>query len=226
MQTYIRGLRAFLTWCFNEEYITENIPVRFKLPKAQRKTVDVLTDEEIKRLLDSFNLKTMTGARNYAICALMLDSGLRLDEVVTLETGNVYISAGYAIVNGKGNKQRTVPLGLNSKRALIRYMGRVPPQAPKTPLFVKDTLIPLQQSTVKQLFRKLKTRAGIPRLRPHLLRHSFATRYLDNGGDIYSLQQILGHTSLEMVKRYVHLIPRKTVVCFPQFSPLDNLSRK
>jgi len=225
-QTYIRALRAFLTWCFNEGYTAENIPARFKLPKAQRKAIDVLTDDEVKRLFACFNLRTMTGARNYAICALMLDSGLRLNEAVTLLACNVHLAEGYAIVDGKGNKQRIVPLGLHSKRALIRYLGRVPPQAQGTPLFVKDTLIPLQQSTVKQLFRKLKTRAGIPRLRPHLLRHSFATRYLENGGDIYSLQQILGHTSLEMVKRYVHLIPQKTIVCFPQFSPLDNLLKK
>jgi len=225
VQTYIRALRAFLTWCFNEGYLPESIPARFKLPKAQRKTIDVLTDEEIRRLFACFDLRTMTGARNYAICALMLDSGLRLNEVVTLPIGAVHVSEGYAIVDGKGNKQRLVPLGLQSKRALIRYMGRVPQGEQRTPLFVKDTLTPLQQSTVKQLFRKLKTRAGIPRLRPHLLRHSFATRYLENGGDIYSLQQILGHTSLEMVKRYVHQIPQKIVVCFPQFSPLDNLMK-
>jgi len=226
VQTYVRGLRAFLSWCFSEGYIAENIQARFKLPKAQRKTIDVLTDDEVKRLFACFNLHKLTGARDYAICALMLDSGLRLNEVVTLPRDGLHIAEGYCIVNGKGNKQRMVPLGLQSKRALIRYMGRVPPCSIETPLFVKDTLIPLQQSTVKQLFRKLKIRANIPRLRPHLLRHSFATRYLEHGGDIYSLQQILGHTSLEMVKRYVHLIPQKTIVCFPQFSPLDNLNKK
>jgi integrase/recombinase XerC/integrase/recombinase XerD len=219
-------LRVFLTWCFNEGYATENIPARFKLPKAQRKTIDVLTDDEVRRLFACFDLHTMTGARNYAICVLMLDSGLRLNEVVTLPIGAVHVLEGYVIVDGKGNKQRLVPLGLQSKRALIRYMGRVPQGEQKAPLFVKDNLIPLQQSTITQLFRKLKTRANIPRLHPHLLRHSFATRYLENGGDIYSLQQILGHTSLEMVKKYVHLIPSKTVVCFPQFSPLDNLAKK
>ena len=225
-QTYLRALRAFLTWCYHEGYMTENIPARFKLPKAQRKTIDVLTDDEVRRLFACFNLRTMTGARNYAICALMLDSGLRLNEVVTLQADAVHVAEGYAIVNGKGNKQRLVPLGLQSKRALIRYMGRVPVCSLETLFVQKDNTIPLQQSTVKQLFRKLKIRAGISRLRPHLLRHSFATRYLENGGDIYSLQQILGHTSLEMVKKYVHLIPSKTVVCFPQFSPLDNLAKK
>jgi len=185
----------------------------------------VLTDEEIRRLFSCFDLHTMTGARNYAICALMLDSGLRLNEVVSLEAGSVHVAEGYAIVNGKGNKQRMVPLGLQSKRALLRYMGRVPQRCLKTGLFVKDEQTPIKQSTIEQLFRVLKIRAGIPRLRPHLLRHSFATRYLENGGDVYSLQQILGHTSLDMVRRYVHQIPQKTIVCFPQFSPLDNLMK-
>ena len=164
--------------------------------------------------------------RNYCIVALMLDSGLRLNEVVTLRRDKIHIAEGYAIVNGKGNKERFVPLGLNSKRALLRYCSIVPATNIETPLFVKDTLIPINQSTVKQLFRRLKVQADIPRLHPHLLRHSFATRYLENGGDIYSLQLILGHTSLEMVKKYVHLIPSKTVVNFAFLSPLDNALKK
>lgn len=105
--------------------------------------------------------------------------------------------------------ERFVPLGLNSKRALLRYCSIVPATNIETPLFVKDTLIPINQSTVKQLFRRLKVQADIPRLHPHLLRHSFATRYLENGGDIYSLQLILGHTSLEMVKSMCTWFPQK-----------------
>ena len=226
IQTYIRAIRAFLSWCYTEGYIAENIPARFKLPKAQRKTIDVLTEGEIKRLMACFDTRDRIGLRNYCICALMLDSGLRLNEVVTLESGNVHIAEGYIIVNGKGDKQRIVPLGLQSKKSLIRYCASTPKRAEKTPLFEKDTLTPLKQSTVKQLFRKLKIKADIPRLRPHLLRHSFATRYLENGGDIYSLQMILGHTSLEMVKRYVHLTSAKTVVNFARFSPLDNILKQ
>lgn len=164
--------------------------------------------------------------RNYCIVALMLDCGLRLNEVVTLRRDKIHIVEGYMIINGKGNKERFVPLGLNSKKALLRYVSLIPSSCTETLLFVKDTLIPINQSTVKQLFRKLKTRSNIPRLRPHLLRHTFATRYLENGGDIYSLQLILGHTSLEMVKKYVHLIPSKTTVNFCSLSPLDTALKK
>ncbi len=223
IQSYIRALRAFLSWCYSEGYIESNIPEHFKLPKAKRKTIDVLTDDEIQRLFSCLSGKDFYNIRNYCIVALMLDSGLRLNEVVTLERDKIHISEGYIIVIGKGNKERIVPLGLNSRKALLRYMALVPNLDSKTPFFVKDTLTPLQQSTVKQLFRRLKIEASIPRLRPHLLRHTFATRYLENGGDIYSLQLILGHTSLEMVKKYVHLTNAKTAVNFPNFSPLDKL---
>ena len=123
----------------------ENIPARFKLPKAQRKAIDVLTDAEVRRLFSCFNLRTMTGARDYAICALMIDSGLRLNEVVTLQAGAVHVSEGYAIVNGKGNKQRIVPLGLITKKALIRYMGRLPAIEHQTPLFVRHPDSPAGQ---------------------------------------------------------------------------------
>mgnify|MGYP004629948925 FL=1 len=226
VQTYIRALRAFLSWCYLEGYIPENIPKKFRLPKAQKKKIDILTDSEVEQLFRCLSGRDFISIRNYCIVALMIDSGLRLNEVVTIRRDKIHIAEGYAIVNGKGNKERFVPLGLNSKRALLRYCAIVPNKEKETPLFVKDTLIPIKESTVKQLFRKLKSRSGIPRLHPHLLRHTFATRYIERGGDIYSLQSILGHTSLEMVKKYVHLIPSKTVVNFAFLSPLDNALKK
>lgn len=226
VQTYIRALRAFLSWCYLEGYISENIPKKFRLPKAQKKKINILTDSEVEQLFRCLSGRDFISIRNYCIVALMIDSGLRLNEVVTIRRDKIHIAEGYAIVNGKGNKERFVPLGLNSKRALLRYCAIVPNKEKETPLFVKDTLIPIKESTVKQLFRKLKSRSGIPRLHPHLLRHTFATRYIERGGDIYSLQSILGHTSLEMVKKYVHLIPSKTVVNFAFLSPLDNALKK
>lgn len=200
-----------------------NLSEKFRLPKAQRKVIDILTDEESRRLMASFNLRYLLQLRNYCICALMLDSGLRMDEAATLDLAFLHLAEGYTIVNGKGNKQRVVPLGLNTRKALLRYVNRRPGCAATSRVFLTSDLQPISDGTIKQMFRKLKKRVGIPRIRAHLLRHTFATRYLENGGDIYALQQILGHTSLEMVKRYVHSTHRKTVSKFSDFSPLDRL---
>lgn len=223
IQTYIRALRSFLTWCYQQEYIPVNLSEKFRLPKAQRKAIDVLTDSEVRRLLFCFNLRYLVHLRNYCMCSLMLDSGLRLHEVVTLTIEHTHLPEGYIIVDGKGNKQRVVPLGMNTRKFLFRYLSRRPGCASTDRVFLMSNLEPVTDATLRQMFRKLKKRSGIPRLRAHLLRHTFATRYLENGGDMYALQQILGHTSLEMVKKYVHSTTRKIVPKFPEFSPLDNL---
>lgn len=225
VQTYIRGLRSFLSWCFQQEYISVNLSEKFRLPKAQRKAVDVLTDSEIKQLFSCFNTRYYIQLRNLCICSLMLDSGLRLNEVVTLTMEHLRLSDGYVIVDGKGNKQRVVPLGLNTRKLLLRYTSRRPCCVVTDRVFLLSNLEPVSVTTLRQMFRKLKALSGIKRLRAHLLRHTFATRYLENGGDMYSLQQILGHTSLEMVKKYVHFTTRKMLPNFSKFSPLDNLSK-
>ena len=221
IQTYIRALRAFLRWCSDEEYLNVNWAEKFKLPKAKQKVIDVLTEREVKQILSCFNLRYLIQLRNYCICSLMLDSGLRLNEITTLVLERLYISEGYAIVDGKGNKQRVVPLGLHTRKMLLRYISRRPGCAKTDSLFLMSDLRPITDNTVHLMFQRLKQRSGIPRLRAHLLRHTFATRYLENGGDMYALQQILGHTSLEMVKRYVHTTTRKLIPTYADYSPMD-----
>lgn len=225
VQTYVRALRAFLSWCWRDGYISENLPERYRLPKAKKYAVDVLTDSEINTVLSCFDLKTDIGLRNYCICSLMLDSGLRLNEVATIDVNNMHIPDGFLIVDGKGNKQRIVPIGLNTKKHLMKYLSRRSDKIPHTAFFLQDEDIPINDNTIAQLFKRLKRRTKIPRLKAHLLRHTFATRYLENGGDIYSLQLILGHTSLEMVKRYVHTTPRKIIGRYSAFSPMDLLGK-
>lgn len=228
VQSYVRGLRAFLRWLYDSEYIDQNICIKFKLPKATRKVIDVLTEEEITLLFDSISGDNLHASRNRLIIALMLDCGLRLHEVVTLTVGSVHLKDRYIIVQqGKGDKQRVVPFGNFTHKLIERYLKLSSDMLPREALIIKvsdsDSHEPITDTTIKQLFRKLKTRTGIQRLKPHLLRHTFATRYLENGGNIYSLQAILGHTSLEMVKRYLHLANTRIRRDFSRFSPLDNL---
>ena len=230
IQSYVRGLRTFLRWLYNNNYIEENICDKFKLPKASRKVIDILSDKEIDDLLLSLSGNEWLTVRNRLIVALMLDSGLRLNEVVTLRSSAVHLKDRYLIVTGKGDKQRTVPFGSYTAQTLEDYLRLTQNARSDGFLIIKvsETLCgfePITQATIKNMFRRLKSRSGISRLYPHLLRHTFATRYLENGGNIYTLQAILGHSSLDMVKKYLHLASSRIRSDFPRFSPLDNIKR-
>ena len=230
VQTYIRALRAFLTWLYENEYHTQNIPARFKLPKAQRKIIDVLTDDEVRRLYRCLDERDPLDLRNLCILSLMLDSGLRRNEVVTALRSHLHSDERYLIVTGKGNKQRIVPFGSETARLLALYCDQNPGHLS---LLVKvsrpsagDAGQPITNNTIKMMFEDLKARTGISRIHAHLLRHTFATRYLENGGNIYGLQAILGHTSLEMCKRYLHLSSARICTDFAARSPLDCIKKE
>ncbi|NLN48440.1 MAG: tyrosine-type recombinase/integrase [Clostridiales bacterium] len=226
VQTYIRHTRAFIGWLENEGYV-ENLHSKFKLPKATKKIIEVLSDEEIEKVFKCFNERCSLGLRNILIIALMMDSGLRKNEIITLDCDNIHISQGVIKVKGKGQKERLVPMGVYAKRYLVKYLngGRILPDLESNRLIIDKDRKPITQNAIKMLFQRLKKKTGIKRLKPHLMRHTFATRYLINGGDIFSLQQILGHTSLEMVRRYMHLASSYTVRTFKRHSPLDNYYR-
>lgn len=232
IQSYVRGLRSFISWLFDNDYIDTDYCLKFKLPKAQRKVKDVLTDDEILKLLYHLSGSDWLSRRNYLICCLFLDCGLRLSELVSLKIDDVHLSERYLIVTGKGDKQRIVPFGQRCFESfkswfdlrVFRFHGG------HGFLFVQEHdsgfyYVPITYDTVKMLFRRLKQRVDIPRISPHLLRHTFATRYLENGGNIYALQAILGHSSLEIVKQYLHLANSRIRSDFTKFSPLDRLEQ-
>jgi len=224
LQTYIRQLRAYLSWLYEEGYIETNFVEKFRLPKAEKKLVSILTDEEIDKLLSKYKKNTEMSVRNACIIALMLDSGLRISEVVGLEYDNVFLTQNILKVYGKGHKERTVPIGIYTKKMLYKYMTnfRSMPEYDTKSLFINKNKEPLTYDSVKMLFSRLSKSLDIDRLHPHLLRHTFATQYLINGGDTFSLQQILGHTSLEMVRRYSHLASSHLLNTHRKYSPIDN----
>ncbi len=225
VQSYVRHLRAFLNWLYNSDLIETDFCRKFKLPKAKRPIVDVLTDSEISALFGAFQGDDFRNVRNRAILALFLDAGLRLNELVNIQRSMIHVPERYVIVDGKGNKQRAVPFGNQTRDLLLSYLS-VAPRSPALFLSTREedgVFVPMTEATVKMMFRRLK--AVVPRIYPHLLRHTFATRYLENGGNIYTLQMLLGHTSLEMVKRYLHLAQRKVLREFINYSPLDRFTQ-
>ncbi len=225
IQSYIRHIRAFMKWIFEEGYIDVDISIKIKLPKAPKKVIEILSEEEIELLYKSINEKTEFGLRNKCIISLMLDSGLRRNEAITLDIQNVHFTQNVIKVFGKGEKERIVPMGLYTKKLIFKYLNgyRPMPDYSTDKLFLSQEKMPVSVDVIKMLFFRLKKKTGIQRLNPHLLRHTFATRYLMNGGDAFSLQMILGHTSLEMTRKYSHLASSYTVKNFRNLSTLDKL---
>lgn len=229
VQCHVRALKAFSTWLYAEGHTDENRLKILKLPKAPVTIMEPLTTQEIEKITSSIDKKSRTGSRNYAIVATMLDSGLRASGVASISLGNLNIKDGFIKVTGKGNKERVVPIGEHVRRVLWSYIEKVRPE-PASPgfnnLFLTTDGQPLTVNTIKLLFTRMAKSSGVARLHAHLCRHTFAINYLLNGGDIFSLKEILGHTTLEMVAHYLHFTTSQITSQHHKFSPMDKLYGK
>jgi site-specific recombinase XerD len=209
------------------EGIIQNSPGKdLKPPKVSRKVVSTLSDKEIGAILNTFSISP-SDARNQTLFMVLLDTGLRIGELVNLKVDDVHMDEGYLKVMGKGKKERIVPIGNNAQRALQRYLFRFRPKsanALNNNVFLSNSSQPLTENSMKLMFSRLAHRSGVYRLHAHLCRHTFATRFLINGGDVFSLQQILGHSTLEMVRRYVNLASNHIAIQHQKYSPLDRLN--
>ena len=142
---------------------------------------------------------------------------------------DVHMDEGLLKVMGKGKKERIVPMGSNAQRALQRYLFRYRPKPLHLGInnaFLSVLGKPLTENSIKLIFSRLAKKSGVSRLHAHLCRHTFATRFLINGGDVFTLQQILGHSTLEMVSRYVNLAANHVLIQHQRFSPLDRLNMR
>ena len=224
---HVRTLRAFFGWLVDEGLTGENIANDLKPPKLVKKAVSTLSDAEIIAILRTLNLNNHCEARNLTIFMLLLDTGLRIGELVSLKMDDVNMNEGLLKVMGKGKKERIVPIGSNAQRALQRYLFRHRPKPAHSGIenvFLSVHGTPLTENGIKLTFARLAKQSGVHRLHAHLCRHTFATRFLINGGDVFSLQQILGHSTLEMVRHYVNLASSHIAIQHQKFSPLDRLN--
>jgi site-specific recombinase XerD len=218
---YVRGLKVFGNWCAAEELAEAKALRTLRRPRVPHKLVEPLTDDALRRLLDGASI------RDRAILLLFLDTGLRLSELAGLRIADLRPD-GSVKVMGKGARERIVPVGTTARQALARYLRALGTPEAAMDIFRSERGDgPLGARGVQQLFKRLKARAGIlGRCSPHSLRHTFARSYLVNGGDAFSLQRILGHATLDMVKRYVALADSDLATRHRLASPADRLLRQ
>jgi len=230
IQSKARALKAFSSWLCAEGYTTGNLLAGLKLPKVPIKMIEPLTPVEIEQLVSVQNPLTAIGSRNTAILVTLLDTGLRCSELSGLRLEDAHIQDGYLKVNGKGNKERFVPIGALGQKVLWRYVFHFRPE----PVSEQDDYLfltldggHLRPDAIKLLLSRWGKRAGVPRLHAHLCRHTYATAFLTHGcGDVFRLKQILGHNSLEMVNRYVHYASAQSMIQGAIGSPVDRLGIK
>jgi site-specific recombinase XerD len=210
IQSFARALRAFSSWLYEDGYSDTNVLRPLKPPKVQQKVVEVLSDAEIERLLAVFDRSDPYACRNYAIVFTMLDAGLRVTELLELTLANARLQEGFLKVLGKGNKERLIPIGRRCQDALHEWCDRFRPQFDDRDemacLFLNANGKRMTLRALEEMIGRAGKAARITGLHPHRLRHTFATRFLtEELGDTFQLQQLLGHTSLEMVRRYVSI---------------------
>ena len=226
---HVRAIRAFFSWLHREGYTSEHVLGKLKLPKVPQILIEPLTEVEVAAIFSAFDANTSAGARDICMITVMLDTGLRASEVTTLLTRDVHLDQGYMKVMGKGEKERIVPFGSASQKSLLKYFYHFRPDPVHSGIgnfFLTLDGYPMTYNALRLIMSRLMKRTGIERLHAHLFRHTFAVNYIVNGGDVFTLQQILGHTTLEMVRRYINLASSHVITQHRRFSPVDTMNMR
>ena len=176
-------------------------------------------------ILNTMDRSSVLSVRNSLIIVLCYDCGLRLSELIRLKVNDFDIENRVIRVTGKWNKQRNVPLTLTVKKYYKLYLQMTNSRV-KGNLFLTKDNKPIEKDCITTMFKRIKKRYNLQDFHPHLLRHSFATLFLLNGGDSLVLQEILGHTTLEMTKKYVHIANSIDISKNNIYSPLSVLANR
>ena len=207
----LSSLRSFYAFLQMDGYITVNPIERLKSPKIGSHLPDVLTLDEIDRIIDVIDLSMLEGQRNRAMIELMYSCGLRVSELCNLRMSDLYLTEEFIRVTGKGDKQRLVPISPRAIEELNYYFNDRDRIAIK-PGYIDYVFVserrgkPLSRITVFRLVKEFVKAAGIAKnVSPHTFRHSFATHLLEGGANLRIIQAMLGHESISTTEIYTHI---------------------
>ena len=207
----ISGLRSFFDYLVFENYRKSNPLEQIEAPKIGRKLPDTLAVLEIDKIVAAIDLTKPLGERNRAIIETLYSCGLRVSELTHLKISDLFFEEGFLKVTGKGDKQRFVPIGVNTQKFINLYRQHwrslIGIDAEhKDTLFLNQRGKQLTRAMIFTIVKKLAEKAGIQKsISPHTFRHSFATHLLENGADLRAIQMMLGHESITTTEIYMHL---------------------
>lgn len=205
----VSGLKSFFKYLVMAGYTEENPSIMLETPNIGLHLPEVLTLEEIDRLENEIDTSTTEGARNYAIIETLYGCGLRVSELVNLEISRVFLKDKYLIVNGKGSKERIVPMSdmvIDLISDYLKVRGEVIKPGEENVLYLSRRGTRLTRQMIFTIIKRLATQAGIKKtISPHTLRHSFATHLLEGGANLRAIQQMLGHETIATTEIYLHI---------------------
>jgi len=206
----ISSLRGYFAFLLEEDVLQADPSERLESPKAGRKLPDVLSVEEVGRILEAPDPGGPVYWRDRSILEVLYATGMRVSELVSLKMADLDLEESLCTVFGKGSKERLVPLGGPARRALDRYLAQVRPVLDRGKgegrVFLNQRGNPLTRATIWDLVKRYAARAGIRRnVSPHTFRHSFATHLLEGGADLAAVQELLGHADISTTQIYTHV---------------------
>ena len=206
----LSSMRTYFGFLVGEGMLGEDPSELVESPRVWRRLPDALGREETLRLLDGPDSAERLYSRDRAVLEMLYATGMRVSELTGLTTSSLDLDEGVCLVFGKGSKERLVPLGRPSIRAVRRYLGDLRPTLDRGKsqgrVFLNARGAPLSRMAVWRLVRESSRRAGIgKRVSPHTLRHTFATHLLEGGADLVAVQELLGHADISTTQIYTHL---------------------
>ena len=222
----LSGVHSFYRFLLYHNYIESDPSELLAMPKKELHLPDVLTVEEINAMVAQIDLSSNEGHRNRAIIEMLYGSGLRVSELVNLQLSNMYRQEGYMLIQGKGSKQRLVPISPEAEKWFQFWMEDrahldIKPQF-KDIAFLNRYGRQLTRAMIFTIIKRLTAAAGIRKtVSPHTLRHSFATHLLQNGADLRIIQQLLGHENITTTEIYTHIDIQDLRQAIMQFHPAN-----
>ncbi len=207
----LSGLKSFWRYLTQEEIAETDPTVLISSPTLGRHLPEVLSYEEIQKMIDSIDLSQPTGHRNKAMIEVMYGCGLRVSELIGLQISDIYRQDGFLRIFGKGSKERLVPIGDSSLKILFQYIEGARLHITPKPKFTDTVFLNsrgtgLTRQMVFLIVKELAEKNNINKtISPHTFRHSFATHLLEGGANLLAVQQMLGHASVSTTEIYTHI---------------------
>ena len=228
IQHHTRNIKVFWSWLARQGYIENNPLARLPLPKAPQYVIRTLTNNQLKSLLSSIDKSKAIGCKYYCVLLVLIDTGMRISELVKIKMDALDLKNGLVTILGKGQKQRVIPFCKRTRGELVRYIGNfrglLCPEESYY-LFPVGNGEHISVSSVQQFIRRLAKKAGLDGIRcsPHIFRHTFATQAIANEANVFTLKSIMGHASLQTTMKYTHLKVADLKDQHNRFSPVEKL---